>query len=260
MLLHGHMDRVQYPALRTVLFAGEVFPQKYLRDVMRLLPGAEFFNLYGPTETNVCTFYHVPHDLDPAATSIPIGAACANTEVFAVDPEGRLMGVGQEGELLVRGGTVMAGYWGLPEKTAQVLVRNDLQPAFEDRVYRTGDIVRLAEDGNYFFIGRRDHMVKSRGYRIELGEIEQVLHLNDKVKEAAVVPVPDEEIGARLKAFIAPHDGVSLAADELHSFCLTRLPAYMVPESFDVRAELPKTSTGKTDRQALLASLKKGAV
>jgi len=256
MLLHGHMDRIQYPHLRTLLFAGEVFPQKYLLDVMRLLPDAEFYNLYGPTETNVCTFYHVPHDIDPAATSIPVGAACANTEVCAVDTDGRVTGVGEEGELLVRGGTVMAGYWGLPEKTSQVLVRNHLQPAFEDRVYRTGDIVRLAEDGNYFFVGRRDHMVKSRGYRIELGEIEQVLHSYDKVKEAAVVPVPDEEIGARLRAFVASHDGVALTADELTTFCLGRLPSYMVPESFDVRGELPKTSTGKTDRQALLASLK----
>ncbi|HEX5065485.1 MAG TPA: hypothetical protein VFY49_05175 [Myxococcota bacterium] len=98
-------------------------------------------------------------------------------------------------------------------------------------------------------------MVKSRGYRIELGEIEQVLHSHEKVKEAAVVPVPDPEIGARLRAFVASHDGVALDGDELKAFCLRLLPAYMVPESFDVRGELPKTSTGKTDRQALLASV-----
>jgi amino acid adenylation domain-containing protein len=256
MLLHGNLDKVEYTDLRTLLFAGEVFPQKYLRDVMRLMPRTEFYNLYGPTETNVCTFYHVPHDLDPAATSIPIGAACTNTEVFAVDTDGRVTGIGEEGELLVRGGTVMAGYWNLPEKTSQVLVRNQLQQSFEDRVYRTGDIVKLGEDGNYFFVGRRDHMVKSRGYRIELGEIEQVLHQHERVKEAAVVTVLDEEIGARLYAFITPHDGQTIAVDEVQSFCLARLPVYMVPEGFDIRPELPKTSTGKTDRQALAAALK----
>jgi len=259
MLLHGQLDRWEYQQLRTVLFAGEVFPQKYLRDVMRVLAKAEFYNLYGPTETNVCTYYQVPRDLDADATSIPIGKACANQEVFAVDTDGRLTGVGDEGELLVRGGTVMAGYWGLPEKTSQVLVRNHLQAAFDDRVYRTGDIVRLADDGNYYFVGRRDHMVKSRGYRIELGEIEQALHQHEKVKEAAVVPIPDEEIGARLQAFVAPADGHVLSPDELNAFCLTRLPVYMVPEAFHVRSELPKTSTGKTDRQALLASLTQGA-
>lgn len=255
MLLHGKLATFRFPALRTVLFAGEVFPQKYLRDVMRALPDAAFYNLYGPTETNVCTFYHVPRDLDPDATAIPIGAACANTEVFAVDVEGRLVADGEEGELLVRGGTVMAGYWGLAERTAQSLVRNQLQPAFDDRVYRTGDIVRRSADGNYWFIGRRDHMVKSRGYRIELGDIEAALHQHDMVREAAVVAIPDEEVGARLRAFIAPLPGAALTADLLHAFCMRRLPPYMVPESFDVIDELPKTSTGKTDRQALMTSL-----
>ena len=259
MLLHGNLEKNEYPHLRIVHFAGEVFPQKYLLAVMGVLKGAEFYNLYGPTETNVCTFYHVPRDIDPAATSIPIGKACANTEVFAVDTDGRVVGVGEEGELLVRGGTVMAGYWGLPEKTSQVLVSNHLQPAFEDRVYRTGDIVKEAPDGNYFFIGRRDHMVKSRGYRIELGEVEAVLHQHERVKQAAVIPVADEEVGARLKAFVAPHEGATVAAEELQSFCLSRLPAYMVPEVFHVRSELPTTSTGKTDRQALLRSLNEGA-
>jgi acyl-CoA synthetase (AMP-forming)/AMP-acid ligase II len=259
MLLHGDLGKIDYTHLRTVLFAGEVFPQKYLIEVMGLLPHASFFNLYGPTETNVCTFYQVPHGLDPSSTSIPIGAACANTEVFAVgESDGRLAGVGEEGELLVRGGTVMAGYWGLPDKTAQVLITNQLQPAFPDRVYRTGDIVKLAADGNYLFVGRRDFMVKSRGYRIELGEIEQVLHQHDKVREAAVVPVPDEEIGVRLQAFVAAHGDMTVEPGELHAFCLARLPAYMVPETFVIRAELPKTSTGKTDRQALLAALKEG--
>lgn len=256
MLLHGDLAKFKYPSLRTVLFAGEVFPQKYLLEVMGLLRGASFYNLYGPTETNVCTFYQVPHDIDPSATSIPIGAACANQEVFAVDTDGRIAGVGEEGELLVRGGTVMAGYWGLPERTTQNLIKNAFQTAFDDRVYRTGDIVKLAPDGNYFFVGRRDHMVKSRGYRIELGEIEQVLHQHEKVREAVVVTTPDEEIGARLKAFVAPHDGMTLEAADLQPFCLARLPAYMVPEAFFILPELPKTSTGKTDRQKLATTLK----
>lgn len=255
MLLHGDLAGTPHPALRTVLFAGEVFPQKYLRETMRALDGAAFFNLYGPTETNVCTWYAVPRTLDAESTAIPIGIACANTEVFAVDAEGRLVPDGEEGELLVRGGTVMAGYWGLAERTAQSLVRNPLQGAFEDRVYRTGDLVKRDADGNHWFIGRRDHMVKSRGYRIELGDVEAALHAHELVKEAAVIAVPDDEVGARLHAFVAPTDGAALTVEMLHAFCLKRLPPYMVPESFLVREELPKTSTGKTDRQALAASL-----
>lgn len=258
MLLHGQLDQVSFPDLRIVLFAGEVFPTRYLRDVMRIMESSDFYNLYGPTETNVCTFWRVPRDLGTEATSIPIGAACANTQAFALSEAGELVRVGEEGELLVRGGTVMAGYWGLPERTAQSLVSNPLQPAFADRVYRTGDLVRLRPDGAYDFLGRRDHMVKSRGYRIELGEIEQVLYQHAGIREAAVIPVPDEEVGARLRAAIAVHSGSSLDLEDLKAHCLRRLPHYMVPEGFTVLDELPKTSTGKTDRQSLMTLVQKG--
>jgi acyl-CoA synthetase (AMP-forming)/AMP-acid ligase II len=241
-----------------VLFAGEVFPVKYLRGVMERFARAEFANLYGQTETNVCTYYRVPRPLDADVTDIPIGKACANTEVFALTEDERVIGPGEEGELYVRGPSVMPGYWGLPEKAAQVLVRNPIQRAFAETIYRTGDIVRRRPDGEYMFIGRRDHMVKSRGYRIELGEIEQVLYQHEHVKEAAVVPVPDEEVGVRLRAVITPHAGQTMTSEQLQAHCLARLPVYMVPESFTFRTDLPKTSTGKTDRQALLQSLAAG--
>jgi acyl-CoA synthetase (AMP-forming)/AMP-acid ligase II len=226
---------------------------------MQLLPDTQFANLYGPTETNVCTYYVVPHELAPDVTAIPIGTACANTEVFAVDENDGVVGTGQEGELVVRGPAVMAGYWGLPVRTSQSLSANRLQQAFEEKIYRTGDIVRQQPDGNYVFVGRRDHMVKSRGYRIELGEVEQVLLRNESVREAVVIAVPDDEVGARLLAFAHPHPGRCLGADALRAFCLRHLPHYMVPEEFIMCEELPRTSTGKTDRQALLAVLKEGA-
>lgn len=255
MLLHGDLAGRDYPSLRILLFAGEVFPQKYLREVMRALPHTAFYNLYGPTEPNVCTWYALPRELDPESTAIPIGVACANTEVFAVGTDGQIVADGEEGELLVRGGTVMAGYWGLPERTAQSLVKNQLQTAFDDEVYRTGDIVRRGADGNYWFVGRRDHMVKSRGYRIELGEVEAALHAHPAVREAVVIPVADDEVGARLRAVLAPNEQGAPSAEELHAFCMRRLPPYMVPESFLLLPELPKTSTGKTDRQALHTTL-----
>lgn len=250
LLLHGDIDRHDYRQLRTVLFAGEVFPVKYLREIMSRLPSADFFNLYGPTETNVCTFSRVPRPLALEATGISIGHACANTEVFALDSDNRAVGVGDTGELHVRGPTVMAGYWGLPEKSREVLVPNPLEAGRDERLYLTGDIVRLELDGSFSFIGRRDNMVKSRGYRIELGEIEAVLLQHSGVREAAVLAVPDEEIGVRLKAVAALSDD-TVSEEELRAFCLARLPRYMVPETFAFRQELPKTSTGKTDRHAL---------
>ncbi len=258
LLLHGKMERYNYRNLRAVLFAGEVFPVKYLREIMQKWRHSEFYNLYGPTETNVCTYFKAPRPLQPGIADVSIGKACANTEVFAVDDQESRITPGQTGELYVKGPSVMLGYWGLPEKTGQVLVANPLQPAYHEQIYRTGDIVRLEADGNYSFIGRKDHMVKSRGYRIELGEIEQVLYQHDLVREAVVVALPDDEIGSRLKAFIAPNRKGALSDLELQSFCSARLPKYMVPEAFILTHELPKTSTGKIDRVVLAKRLESG--
>ena len=250
MLLHGELGRFTYDHLRIVFFAGEVFPVKYLSEVMPKFPKAKFYNLYGPTETNVITWYEVPTEL-PKDRDISIGGSCRNTDTFAVTDRGTLAQVGEEGELYARGPTVMLGYWSMPEKTAQMLVDNPLQTAYREPVYRTGDIVVVEADGNYRFLGRRDHMVKSRGYRIELGEIEQTIYQDERIKEAVVVAIPDEEIGARLKAVVVPHPGMTVTRGELQGFCLKRLPRYMVPEEWRFEEELPRTSTGKADRQAV---------
>jgi len=252
MLLHGDLASFSFPHLRAVLFAGEVFPVKYLRQVMELLRPARFFNLYGPTETNVCTWWALPEALPEDMTDIPIGWACANTDVFALTDDGRVAGDGETGELYVRGPTVLLGYWGLADRTATVRVRNPLQPAFDEPVYRTGDLVQRAPDGTYRFLGRRDHQVKSRGYRIELGEIEQVLYSHPAVRDAVVVALPDDEVGARLFAVTAMHPGAEASRQTLTSHCLKALPRYMVPEQILLWDELPRTSTGKIDRPLVL--------
>jgi acyl-coenzyme A synthetase/AMP-(fatty) acid ligase len=252
LLLHGRMERFTYRAVRAVLFAGEVFPVKYLRGVMERLPQAEFFNLYGPTETNVCTYYRLPRPLDEAVSQLPIGGACENTCVFALDDAGRLVDPGGTGELYVRGPTVMCGYWGMPDRSREVLQPNPLQTAFSERVYRTGDTVRREADGTYRFVGRRDHMVKSRGYRVELGEIEEVLQRCGAVREAVALAIPDEEIGNRIEAVVVLNPGHAPCEAELQTFCAAYLPRYMVPERFTFRSELPLTSTGKVDRVGLL--------
>lgn len=251
LLLHGRVTAEKLKSLRVILFAGEVFPMKYLRQLAEISAAGELYNLYGPTETNVCTYYKVERERLAEFKTLPIGIACANTECFSITPEGHLAKPGEAGELYVRGPSVTNGYWADPEKTKRMVVPNHLQENFEERMYRTGDIVIVGEDGNYYFQGRRDSQIKSRGYRIELGEIESALLSHPDVREAAVLAVPDEVIGNRIRAVVVPHVSGSLGALQLQQYCASRVPKYMIPEIVDLCDELPKTSTGKIDRVKL---------
>jgi len=250
MMTRGGLDKLDLSALRVLLFAGEVFPNKYLRQLMALAPQARFANLYGPTETNVCTWHEVsaaPTDETP----LPIGRACPFDEALVLDEALAPVPTGGVGELWIRGATVMQGYWGRPERTALSLQTIEVAPGLMDRAYRTGDLVRQRPDGELEFLGRRDHQVKTRGYRVELGEIETRLAAHPAVDEAVVVAVPDDEITNRLKAAVVLAQGAAIGADELKQHCAATLPRYMVPETIEFRAHLPRTSSGKIDRRAL---------
>src|SRR5262245_15986039 len=158
LLLKGRLDQRDLRNLRLVLFAGEVFPVKYLRGVMRALPHAGFANLYGPTETNVITCYRLPAPPAEDAAPIPIGRPCSGAEITVVDDTGAPVDAAAvPGELHARGPTVAQGYWGDPERSARGFADG------ERRLYRTGDIVTRDGDGNYRLIGRRDRMIKRRG-------------------------------------------------------------------------------------------------
>jgi acyl-coenzyme A synthetase/AMP-(fatty) acid ligase len=249
LLEFGRMERYDYSALRLVLFAGEVFPVKHLRALQALWPHPRYFNLYGPTETNVCTYYKVPGRIPEDRTEpLPIGRTCENDRDRVVDAEERELPPGSEGELYVAGGSVMQGYWHLPERNDRAFFRD----GEGTRWYRTGDLVREAGDGNYLFLGRKDRMVKRRGYRVELGEIEAALYRHPAVREAAVVALSDEESGVLIKAYLdTPAEGEPPSLIELKRFCAENLPLYMIPDRFSFQASLPKTSTDKIDYQTL---------
>jgi amino acid adenylation domain-containing protein len=249
MLDQGGLERTGFGRVRILFFAGEVFPTPQLRRLRRALPGVDLYNLFGPTETNVCTYYEVPPDISDNATApIPIGRACEHLKTFVLDDDGREVNE-EEGTLWVCGDNLMQGYWNDHERTA-VSFRPDPhgRPGL---AYCTGDRVRLLASGDYQFLGRSDHMIKTRGYRVELGEIESTLTAHPDVLEAVAVPLPDPQCGNRLVASIVPRTGRQPSPGELRGFCTERLPIYMVPERIEVRNAFPRTSTGKADRQAL---------
>lgn len=236
------------PRIRLILFAGEVFPMDQLRQALAAFPEAEFYNLYGPTETNAATFYHVDRPLAEDCTSIPIGLPIEGVELFCLTEDAIPAGFGERGELWVSGPTVMRGYLDDPEQTARVLSAPD--PMRSDVIaYRTGDLAAQDEDGLWHFFGRRDSQIKSRGYRIEMGEIEANLNMHRAVIECAVIPIPDARYGNRIKAYVVTGDEVTPTA--LAAYLRKLLPSYMVPWSFERITALPRTSSGKIDYQIL---------
>lgn len=247
-------------ALRCVLFAGEVYPAEELRALQAALPTTiRLLNLYGPTETNVCTFWEVPTAHTWHHDAVPIGIDCASCQGVVVDEALRPVADGSPGELLVRGSTLMSGYWGDPARTAASFVDNFLQPHLGDRFFRTGDLVSVDAAGDYRFHGRRDHMVKIRGYRVEIGEVEAALHRVAGVGEAAVVTADRTHGGVserELVAFVVLVGAEpATSPDQIRTQLARELPKYMLPAELYTVSALPMTSSGKVDRQALCRSI-----
>ncbi|GGR55146.1 MULTISPECIES: AMP-binding protein [Streptomyces] len=231
----GLLDRPAPAGLRAVLFAGEPFPIAHVRRLAAWTK-ARLLNLYGPTETNVCTWHEVvPADLE-RDRPVPIGRAASGDEVWARTDAGAVAGPGEQGELVVTGPTVMLGYWGGPPGSGE---------------YATGDIVTVLPDGSFDYVGRRDHAVKVRGHRIELGEIETTCDAHDEVETAAVV-VAGEGMDARLVAFVVPVPGARPGALALRRHLAERLPSYMITDHVHLLDDLPRTRNGKIDRPALV--------
>jgi amino acid adenylation domain-containing protein len=247
----GALSATDASALRLVLFAGEVFPVKHLRELKRLWPRPAYYNLYGPTETNVCTFARIP-DAIPADrdTPYPIGFACSHCATLVLDDGGDEVAVGQEGLLYISGPSVFGGYWNRPAENAAAFIERH-----GTRWYNTGDVVRWNDGEGFLYLGRKDRMVKRRGYRIELGEIERALYAHPALREVAVVAVPDTEAGVKIVAFLSPHPGQQPSIVDLKVFCATKTPAYMSPDRFLFHEKLPRTSTDKVDYQALRKQL-----
>jgi L-proline---[L-prolyl-carrier protein] ligase len=245
----GRIAEHDYSSLRMVLFAGEVFPVVHLRSFKRQVPEPRYFNLYGPTETNVCTYFEIPQAIpDDRSEPYPIGRTCEQLESVVVDLAGKPVTRGEEGELCIAGPNVMQGYWALPDQTAKGFLPDD---GSGKRWYKTGDIVVEGEDGDYRYVGRRDRMIKRRGYRVELGEIEACLHRHAAIREAAVIAVPDESAGVKVRAHLSVRGDKRPSLIELKTFCSRHLPLYMVPDAFAFHDSLPKTSTSKVDYVSL---------
>ena len=232
-------------SLKTVWFAGEVFPTKQYNYWHHHLPQTTFANLYGPIEITLdCTYYIINKEI-PDEEPLPIGYPCRNTDILVLDDEDRLVKEANvEGELCVRGTSLAMGYYNNPEKTAAAFVQNPLNKAYPEVIYRTGDIVCYNEEGLIMFKGRKDNIVKHQGYRTDLGEIEHVIINTLKlVKNGCIVYNQTEK---QITLFYEAEEEVPVTEFRLSIGKV--LPKYMIPTAYHRLEQLQRNANGKIDR------------
>jgi len=232
-------------SLKTVWFAGEVFPTKQYNYWHHHLPQTTFANLYGPIEITLdCTYYIINKEI-PDEEPLPIGYPCRNTDILVLDDEDRLVKEANvEGELCVRGTSLAMGYYNNPEKTSAAFVQNPLNKAYPEVIYRTGDIVCYSEEGLIMFKGRKDNIVKHQGYRTDLGEIEHVIINTLKlVKNGCIVYNQAEK---QITLFYEAEEEVPVTEFRLSIGKV--LPKYMIPTAYHRLEQLQRNANGKIDR------------
>jgi non-ribosomal peptide synthetase component F len=250
------IEQDDFPSLKRVLFCGEAMPAAVLADWMSLVPHARYTNLYGPTETTIASsYYDVPAPPD-IAESVPIGVPCTGEELIVLDEERRPLPPDEIGEIFIGGIGLSPGYWRDMEKTEAAFLPDPRvkQPGRGGRIYKTGDLGSVDEDGLFLYAGRTDSQIKHRGYRIELGEIEAALVALGELRECAVVAVEAEGFeGSAICCAYAPA-GTEVAPSSLRAALAKLLPAYMLPTRWREFEALPKNANGKIDRKELRES------
>jgi acyl-CoA ligase (AMP-forming) (exosortase A-associated) len=242
----------RFPKLRYVTNSGGKIPLPFLEIMQDLLPEVEIFLMYGLTEAFRSTF--LPPRLFKTKMG-SIGRAIPNTEIFIVDPERGICGPGEQGELIHRGGLISAGYWNNQASTDdRIKVNPHLKPLIgEEKVVHSGDLVRMDEDGYLWFVSRLDSMIKCSGYRLSPTEVEEIVSRYDGVIESVAFGMDDDELGQVVHAAVAIDSGDNFSLDDMQKFCLKNMPSYMVPKQIHLfYGSMPRTSTGKIDRQTVI--------
>ena len=250
VLIRAHrLTAEMFASLRLMSFCGEPLLEHHLRAIFDARPDLIVHNTYGPTETTVsCTLARFERPV-PTSTPVTIGRPIANAPMYIVDEELRQLPTGVAGEIYIGGVQVARGYLNRSDLTAQSFVADPFVAG--GRLYKTGDRARWLADGTIEFLGRADFQVKLRGYRIELGEFEATLSQVDGVQRVVVVMREDVPGDKRLVAYYAGEHAPD--ARTLRRHAERDLPEYMVPSAFVLLTELPLTSNGKIDRNALPA-------
>jgi acyl-CoA synthetase (AMP-forming)/AMP-acid ligase II len=240
------LERWDLTGVRTITSTGSALATEQVAWLRRAFPRAQIFSMYGLTECKRCT-YLPPVDLERKPGSV--GVSIPGNEIWVVDAEDRVVAADEVGELVVRGPTVMAGYWRRPEETARRL-RPGPDPG--ELVLYTGDLCRLDEDGYLYFVSRMDEVIKSRGEKVAPAEVEAALRSSPGVLDAAVVGRPDEILGQAIHAYVVVDNRSQVTPAGLRAACFERLEPFMVPQAIEIVDTMPRTANGKIEKAALV--------
>jgi acyl-CoA ligase (AMP-forming) (exosortase A-associated) len=238
----------RFPSLRYITNSGGRFPEQQVKEYRRRLPHTDVYLMYGLTEAFRSTYLQ-PDQVDIRPTSI--GKAIPNAEIFVLDEQGRPCSSGQVGELVHRGVHVALGYWKDPKRTRERFRPNPMALGglqTEELVVFSGDYVTTDEEGYLYFIGRRDHMIKTSGFRVSPTEVEEHFYNTEKVQDVIAMGLPDAELGEVIKVILSLRCGIAISAEALRCLVSRDMPSYMIPKEIEIRRELPKTTNGKIDR------------
>jgi len=240
-----HLGAYDFSRVRYVTNTAAALPVKHLLRLRSIFAGARIYSMYGLTECKRCS-YLPPPQIDNRPESV--GLAIPNTEMWIVNESDEHAGPNQVGQLVIRGATVMKGYWQKPEATAERLHPGHLPG---EQLLYTGDYCRVDDEGYLYFVGRMDDIIKSRGEKVAPVEVERALMSIPGVVDAAVIGVPDDLLGQAVKAFVVLDPGAELTAKALRRECQGRIEGFMVPSAIVIVPELPRMANGKLDRSHL---------
>lgn len=246
MLLSQDLSLYDLSSLRYITNTAAALPPSHIMEFRKRFPAITIYSMYGLTETKR-TLYLPPEQLEFRPGSV--GIAIPGTEVWIEDEDGNRLGPGETGELVIRGRHVMRGYWNAPEATAK-RYRPGAIPG--EQVCYSDDLFRMDEEGYLYFVGRKDDIIKSRGEKVAPKEVENILYQIEGVIEAAVTGIPDPILGQAVKAFIVMTPTAALTEAQVLAYCRSHLEEYMVPKLVEFRDELPKTTSGKIKKTALV--------
>ena len=241
------LSEFKLPSLKKILFCGEVMPNKQLNIWRKNFPTVLYANLYGPTEiTDVCSYYIVDREFSDDEI-LPIGNACKNTQILVINEKNKLCGIGETGELCVRGTCLSLGYFGDWDKTESVFVQNPFNNKWKELIYRTGDIVKYNERGELLYLCRKDYQIKHNGYRIELGEIETAAYALEEMKQCCALYNEEKKKIVLFCVLSNPQ----MCEKDIYGWLKKKLPKYMLPNVINLKDKLELNNNVKIDKVKL---------